>query len=75
MYVTGVVTSLERLDKNTALLKGQGRCSGLGAGESVSFDVTVRRGGPGTTLRLTVNTLPGIEFFEVVTSGSIDFVD
>ncbi len=71
MYVTGVITSLERLNKKTFLLKGQGRCSGLGAGDGVQFEATVTLGGAGATIRLTVDTLPGIEFFEVVTSGSI----
>jgi hypothetical protein len=73
MYVTGGVTALEQLSKDTALIKGEGRCSGLGAGEIVIFEATVTRGGPGATIRLKVNTLPGIEFFEIVTSGSITF--
>lgn len=75
MYVTGVVTSLTRLDKDTVLLKGQGRCTGLGAGDAVLFEATVRQGGPGTPIRLKVNTLPGVEFFEIVTSGSIQFFE
>lgn len=73
MYVAGVITGLEFLDKDTVQLRGQGRCTGIGAGEEVFFEATVRKGGPGTTIRLTVSTLPGVEFFEVVTSGSIEF--
>lgn len=72
MYVAGIVTGLEQLDKNTVKITGQGPCTGLGAGDPVNFEATVTQGGPGARLVLTVDTLPGIVFDEIVTEGSIE---
>lgn len=75
MYVSGIVTGLEQVDKDTAVISGIGPCTGIGAGTEVNFEVTVERGGPGARLQLSVDTLPGVVFNEIVTDGLIEFTN
>jgi hypothetical protein len=69
MYVTGPVTSAN-VSGSTAVLIGTATVTGVGAGEDVSFRLTVRRGGPGTTVVLRVS---GLVFREVILEGGISF--
>jgi hypothetical protein len=43
--------------------------TGLGAGASVPFEITVQRGGPGATAVLTT---AGLVFHEILVEGSIE---
>lgn len=68
MYVIGTVTG-GTVNGDTATLTGTASITGLGAGSNVSFTLVVRRGGPGATAVLTVNTLP-FSFHEVLVQGA-----
>jgi hypothetical protein len=67
MYVTGKVTSVV-IDDDEATLRGTATVTGLGAGQNVPFTVTVRGGGPGATVNLTV---AGLTFKEILVEGHI----
>ena len=69
MYVTGHITGA-LVSGDTATLTGTASITGLGAGSNVPFTFVVRRGGPGATAVLTVNTL-AFSFHEVLVQGSI----
>ena len=69
MYVTGHVTGAT-VNGDTATLTGTASITGLGAGTNVPFTFVVRRGGPGATAVLTVNTL-AFSFHEVLVQGSV----
>ena len=73
MYVTGEITG-GWVSGDTATLTGTSTITGLGAGSDVPFTFVVRRGGPGTTAVLTVNTL-SFPFHEVLVQGSIEVKD
>ena len=73
MYVTGEITG-GWVSGDTATLTGTSNITGLGAGSDVPFTFVVRRGGPGTTAVLTVNTL-SFPFHEVLVQGSIEVKD
>ena len=73
MYVTGEITG-GWVSGDTATLTGTSTITGLGAGSDVPFTFVVRRGGPGTTAVLTVNTLSS-PFHEVLVEGSIEVKD
>jgi hypothetical protein len=73
MYVTGEITG-GWVSGDTATLTGTSTITGLGAGSDVPFTFVVRRGGPGTTAVLTVNTLSS-PFHEVLVQGSIEVKD
>ena len=68
MYVVGTVTGAT-VSGDTATLTGTASITGLGAGSKVPFIIVVRRGGPGATAVLTVNTL-AFSFHEVLVQGS-----
>ena len=70
MYVTGQITGAT-VSGDTATLTGTASITGLGAGTDVPFTFVVRRGGPGATAVLTVNTLT-FSFHEVLVQGSIE---
>ncbi len=57
MYVTGQITGA-LLNGDTATLTGTATITGLGTGSNVLFSLVVRKGGPGATAVLTVDTLP-----------------
>jgi hypothetical protein len=69
MYVTGPVTSA-RVIGDTAALEGTATVTGVGAGEDLPFQLTVRRGGPGTTAVLEIS---GLVFREIVLEGQVIF--
>ncbi|TMC45706.1 MAG: hypothetical protein E6J25_02160 [Chloroflexi bacterium] len=69
MYVTGHVTSVTVRD-GTAVLYGTATVTGLGAGQNVAFTASVKAGGPGTTVTLTVSTLT-FAFHEILLEGQI----
>lgn len=69
MYVTGQVATAV-VNGDTATLAGRADITGLGAGNSVPFTFVVRKGGPGATAVLTVDTLPSLPFNEVLLEGS-----
>ena len=73
MYVTGQITG-GWVSGDTATLTGTSNITGLGAGSDVPFTFVVRRGGPGTTATLTVNTVSS-PFHEVLVQGSIEVKD
>ena len=73
MYVTGQITGAT-VSGDTATLTGTSSITGLGAGTDVPFTFVVRRGGPGATAVLTVNTL-AFSFHEVLVQGSFDVHD
>jgi hypothetical protein len=73
MSVTGQITGAT-VSGATATLTGTSTITGLGAGTDVPFTLVVRRGGPGATAVLTVNTL-AFSFHEVLVQGSIDVHD
>ena len=73
MYVTGEITG-GWVSGDTATLTGTSTITGLGEGKDVPFTFVVRRGGPGTTAVLTVNTL-SFPFHEVLVQGSIEVKD
>lgn len=68
MYVTGRVTGAEVHGK-TVTLTGVSTCTGFGAGSDVAFTFVAQGGGPGATGNLTVSTLPGVEFKEILNEG------
>ena len=68
MYVTGHITGAT-VNGYAATLTGTADITGLGAGTNVPFTFVVRRGGPGATAVLTVNTL-AFSFHEVLVQGS-----
>ena len=71
MYVVGTVEGAT-VSGDTATLTGHATITGLGAGTNVPFTFVVRRGGPGTTAVLTVNTLPALPFHEVLVNGNFE---
>jgi len=71
MYVTGQITGAS-VHGDTATLTGAANITGLGAGSNVSFTFVVQKGGPGATSVLTVGTLPGLAFHEILLQGSFD---
>ena len=73
MYVTGQITAAT-VSGGTATLTGTSSITGLGAGTDVPFTFVVRRGGPGATAVLTVNSLT-FSFHEVLVQGSFDVHD
>ena len=73
MYVTGQITGAT-VSGGTATLTGTSSITGLGAGTDVPFTFVVRRGGPGATAVLTVNSLT-FSFHEVLVQGSFDVHD
>jgi hypothetical protein len=70
MYVVGRITHAT-VNGDTATLIGKADITGLGAGSNVRFTFVVRRGGPGATSVLTVDTL-SFPFNEVLLQGSFD---
>ena len=74
MYVTGKITG-GVVSGDTATVTGTSTITGLGAGTDVPFTFVVRRGGPGATAVLTVNTLPTLPFHEVLVQGSFEVKD
>lgn len=74
MYVTGQITGAVA-DGKTATLTGTATITGLGAGSNVPFTLVVQEGGPGATAALTVDTLPGVVFKEVLVEGSFEVKD
>jgi hypothetical protein len=68
MYVTGNITSAETQGK-FAVMRGVSTCTGVGAGSGVDYELTVEKGGPGALVKLTVSTLPGVVFTEILTDG------
>jgi hypothetical protein len=74
MYVTGQITGAT-VSGDTATLTGTSSITGLGAGTDVPFTFVVRRGGPGATAVLSVNTLPAQPFHEVLVQGSFEVKD
>ena len=70
MYVVGQITGAT-INGDTATLTGTSDITGLGAGSNVWFTFVVKKGGPGATAVLTVNTLPASPFNEVLVEGSI----
>jgi len=71
MYVTGQITGAV-INGDTATLTGTATITGLGAGTDVPFEITVRRGGPGTTAVLTT---AGLVFHEILVEGSIEVLE
>jgi hypothetical protein len=71
MYVVGTVEGAT-VNGDAATLTGHATITGLGVGTNVPFTFVVRRGGPGTTAELTVNTLPGLPFHEVLLNGNFE---
>jgi hypothetical protein len=69
MYVVGQITGAT-INGDTATLTGTSDITGLGAGSNVGFTFVVKKGGPGATAVLTVNTLPASPFNEVLVEGS-----
>jgi hypothetical protein len=69
MYVTGQITGAA-LNGDTATLTGTANIMGLGAGKNVSFTFEVRKGGPGATSVLTVDSLPTVVFNEILIEGA-----
>jgi hypothetical protein len=69
MYVTGEITS-GRIAGRTAVLRGTATVTGVGAGSSEPFTVTLRRGGAGATLVLDVS---GLTFKEILLEGQFSF--
>lgn len=67
MYVTGDVTSLS-VRNGAATLRGVAVVTGIGAGPAQPFEVVVRAGGPGTTVKLTVS---GLVFHEIMLDGRV----
>jgi hypothetical protein len=74
MYVVGTVEGAT-VSGDTATLTGHATITGLGVGTNVPFTFVVRRGGPGTTAVLTVNTLPVLPFHEVLLNGNFEIFD
>ena len=74
MYVTGQITGAAA-DGKTATLSGTASITGLGAGSNAPFTLVVRKGGPGATAALAVDTLPGVVFREVLVDGSFEVKD
>jgi len=72
--VTGQITG-GAVSGDTATVTGTSTITGLGAGTDVPFTFVVRRGGPGATAVLTVNTLPTLPFHEVLVQGSFEVKD
>jgi hypothetical protein len=70
MYVVGRITHAT-VNGDTATLIGKADITGLGAGSNVPFTFVVRRGGPGATSVLTVDSL-SFPFNEVLLQGSFD---
>ena len=70
MYVVGTVEGAT-VSGDTATLTGHAAITGLGVGTNVPFTFVVRRGGPGTTAVLTVNTLTS-PFHEVLLAGNFE---
>ena len=71
MYVVGTVVGAT-VSRDTATLTGHASITGLGLGTNVPFTFAVRRGGPGSTAVLTVNTLPALPFHEVLLDGNFE---
>ena len=71
MYVTGIVSELERNGRKKAVMRGLARITGLGAGEDVPFEATIGAGPTGATFSLTVESLPDVVFREIVIDGRI----
>lgn len=71
MYVVGTVEGA-KVQGDTATLTGHATITGLGVGSDVPFTFVVRRGGPGATAVLTVNTLPALPFHEVLLNGNFE---
>ena len=72
MYVVGTIEGAT-VSGDTATLTGHASITGLGAGTNVPFTFVVRRGGPGTTAVLSVNTLT-FAFHEVLVNGSFEIL-
>jgi hypothetical protein len=72
MYVSGQITGAT-VHGDTAILTGTATITGLGAGSDVGFTLVVRKGGPGATAVLTVNTLAS-PFNETLVQGSFEVV-
>ncbi len=71
MYVTGQITGAV-LKGDTATLTGTADITGLGAGKNVSFTFVVRKGGPGPTSVLKVDSLPTVVFNEILLQGAFE---
>ena len=71
MYVTGQITGAS-VSGDTATLTGTANITGLGAGSNVHFTLVVQKGGPGAISTLTVDTLPGTSFHEILLQGSFE---
>jgi hypothetical protein len=71
MYVTGQITGAV-VTGHTAVLTGTANITGLGAGKNVSFTFEVRKGGPGATSVLKVDTLPAVVFNEILIEGAFE---
>jgi hypothetical protein len=72
MYVTGQITRVELNGDSSATLTGTANITGLGAGKNVPFTFEVRKGGPGATSILKVDTLPAVVFNEILLEGAFD---
>jgi hypothetical protein len=70
MYVVGHITNAT-VNGDTATLIGEATITGLGAGENVRFTFVVKKGGPGATSTLTVDSLSSA-FHEVLLQGSYE---
>jgi hypothetical protein len=71
MYVTGQITGAV-VNRNNAMLTGTANITGLGAGKNVSFTFEVRKGGPGATSVLKVDSLPAVVFNEILVEGAFE---
>ena len=74
MYVIGTITGATA-HGDTATLTGTSNITGLGAGSNVPFTFVVRRGGPGSTSVLTVDTLSASPFNEILVQGAFEVRD
>ena len=68
MYVVGTING-GTVNGDTATLTGTATITGLGKGTDARFTLVVRRGGPGATAVLTVETLT-FSFHEILVAGS-----
>jgi len=70
MYVVGKITGAS-VNQDTVTLTGVSDITGLGAGTNVPFTFIARRGGPGATAILTVNSLT-FPFNEILVQGAFE---
>ena len=71
MYVTGQITGAV-VNGDSATLTGTANITGIAAGSNVPFTFVVRKGGPGATSVLTVNSSTVAVFNEILIEGRFE---